>query len=577
MFKFLRKSNDDERPNMLRDVSDLRDLLNYAAESYGEKAAYLYKKKLGGEYLPISFNQFREDVNNLGNALLEAGYKGKHIALIGENRYEWVVSYLAVACGLGVIVPLDKELPVQEIAALIDRADVSAVIYSSKVGSKLKEALEGREDIDLISMEILSSEGSLKSLKALIARGAELRKRGMHRFEGLPIDPNDFCTLIFTSGTTGLAKGVMLCHRNIAYNVSAMAEYMDASAFFDRKVGLSLLPMHHCFGFTADVLTSLHQGGTLAFCEGLKHVAKNMKEAKISYLIAVPLIYESIHDKIWKKAEESGRADKMRAAIKMIKALSHINKKVQRRAARLFKEVHDALGGTPKLLIAGGAPSDPSVMANFNAMGILMVQGYGMTETSPVITLNPWYAPKHASVGLPLPGTEIRIDDPDSDGIGELLCRSDAVMLGYYKDEEETSNVLSEDGWLRTGDYGYADKDGYYYLTGRKKNVIVTKNGKNIFPEEVEYYLLKSPYIEEVIVRGVQDEGKSDLVVCAEIYPNLEKLEEEGSPTGEALRALIKREVDKYNDKMPLYKRVKRFTLRDTCFEKTTTRKIKRW
>ncbi len=562
---------------MLRAVTDLRDLVNYAAESYGDKTAYLYKKKLGGEYMPISFNQFHEDVNNLGNALLEAGYKGKHIALIGENRYEWVVSYMAVACGLGVIVPLDKELPVQEISALIDRADVSTVIYSSKVESKVREALEGREDIELISMELQSNEGNLKSLKALIARGAELTKMGLNRYEKLPIDPDDFCILIFTSGTTGLAKGVMLCHRNVAYNVSALFEYMNASEFFERKVGLSLLPMHHCFGFTADVLTSLHQGGTLAFCEGLKHVSKNMQEAKITYLIAVPLIYESIHDKIWKKAEETRKADKMRAALKMIKALSHINKQVQRRTARLFREVHEALGGTPKLLIAGGAPSDPTVIANFNAMGITMVQGYGMTETSPIITLNPWYAPKHASVGLPLPGTEIRIDNPDSDGIGELLCRSDSVMLGYYKDEEETAKVLSEDGWLRTGDYGYADKDGYYYLAGRKKNVIVTKNGKNIFPEEVEYYLLKSPYIEEVVVRGIEDEGKSDLIVCAEIYPNPEKLEAEGSPSGEALRALIKREVDKCNEKMPLYKRVRRFTLRDECFEKTTTRKIKRW
>ncbi len=562
---------------MLKKVTDLRDLMNYAADSYGDQAAYLYKKKLGGEYFPMSFNQFREDVNNLGNALLEAGYRGKHIALIGENRYEWVVSYFAVACGLGVIVPLDKELPVEEISALLDRADTSAIIFSSKVGSTVKEALKGRDDIDLISMETLKSEGDLKSLKALIARGAELGKMPVARYENLPIDPDDFCTLIFTSGTTGLAKGVMLCHRNIAYNVTASSEYMDARDILDRKVGLSLLPMHHSFGFTADILVSLYQGGTLAFCEGLKHVAKNMREAKITYLIAVPLIYESIHDKIWKKAEEIGKADKMRRALVMIKALSHINKRIQKRTARLFKEVHEALGGTPKLLVSGGAAADPTVIANFNAMGIIMVQGYGMSETSPVITLNPWYASKHASVGLPLPGMELRIDDPDSDGIGEILCRGDAVMLGYYKDEEETSKVLSDDGWLRTGDYGYVDKDGYYYITGRKKNVIVTKNGKNIYPEEVEYYLLKSPYIQEVVVRGIQDEGKSDLVVCAEIYPNPEKLEEEGSPTGEELRAIIKREVDKYNDRMPLYKRVKRFTLRDTCFERTTTRKIKRW
>ena len=561
---------------MLRKVTDLRDLLNYAAAKYGSGAAYLYKEKVGGEYLPVSFERFREDVYSVGNALLADGFAGKHIAVIGENRYEWIVTYFAVACGLGVIVPLDKELPVQEIAALAGRADISAIVYSAKVGEKVKSALEGLEGVTRICMDLPEDGDGVLSFNALRNRGEALRSVGTDNYAALPLDPDEFCTLIFTSGTTGLAKGVMLCHRNLAYDVSALYQYVELDRFKDRKVTLSILPMHHTFEFTADVLGSLHQGGTVAFCEGLKYITKNMEQAKVTYLIAVPLIFENMHSKIWKQAEKAGKADKMRKAIKMVNALSHIDHKVQRKTARLFKDVHNAMGGCVKLFIVGGAASDPNVIRNYISMGINMVQGYGMTECSPIICLNPDYACKPASVGLPLPGTEVYIDDPDSDGIGEIVCKSPAVMLGYYKDKEETAKVLSEDGWLHTGDYGYIDRDGYVYITGRKKNVIVTKNGKNIFPEEVEYYLMKSPFIKEVVVRG-EDDGDKDLAVTAEIYCDPAALQEAGNPEGEALRALIKKEVDACNDMMPLYKRVKRFTIRDTEFDKTTTQKIKRW
>ena len=561
---------------MLRKVTDLRDLLNYAASQYGSGAAYLYKEKVGGEYLPVSFARFREDVYSVGSALLADGYQGKHIAVIGENRYEWIVTYFAVACGLGVIVPLDKELPVQEIAALAGRADISAIVYSAKVGEKVKNALEGLEGVTRICMDLPEDEDGVLSFNTLRNRGEALRSLGTDSYAQLPIDPDAFCTLIFTSGTTGLAKGVMLCHRNLAYDVSALYQYVELDRFHDRKVTLSILPMHHTFEFTADVLGSLHQGGTVAFCEGLKYITKNMEQAKVTYLIAVPLIFENMHSKIWKQAEKAGKADKMRKAIKMVNALSLIDRKVMKKAARLFKDVHSAMGGSIKLFIVGGAASDPNVIRNYISMGINMVQGYGMTECSPIICLNPDYACKPASVGLPLPGTEVFIDDPDSDGIGEIVCRSPAVMLGYYKDEEETSKVLSTDGWLHTGDYGYIDRDGYVYITGRKKNVIVTKNGKNVFPEEVEYYLMKSPFIKEVVVRG-EDDGDKDLAVTAEIYCDPAALQEAGNPEGEVLHALIKKEIDACNDMMPLYKRVKRFTIRDTEFAKTTTQKIKRW
>ena len=561
---------------MLRKVKDLRDLLNYAAERYGEGAAYLYKEKVGGDYLPVSFARFREDVYSLGSALLAEGLEGTHIAVIGENRYEWIVTYFAVACGLGVIVPLDKELPVQELSGLAQRANLSAIVYSAKVGEKVDAALEGMDGIRRICMDFSEEKEGILSFSDLRSKGEDMRACGNDAYAQLPLDPEAFCSLIFTSGTTGLAKGVMLCHRNLAYDVSALVQYVELDRFKDRKVGLSILPMHHTFEFTASVLGSLHQGGTLAFCEGLKYITKNMAEAKVTYLIAVPLIFESMHAKIWKQAEKAGKADKMRKAIRMVNALSYIDRKVQKRTAKLFKEVHNALGGSVKLFIVGGAASDPGVIRNYISMGINMVQGYGMTECAPIICLNPDYACKPASVGLPLPGTEVLIDEPDEDGIGEIVCKSPAVMLGYYKDEEETEKVLNADGWLRTGDYGYVDRDGYVYITGRKKNVIVTKNGKNVFPEEVEFYLLKSPYIREVVVRGVEDEDK-DTIVTAEIFCDETALQEAGNPTEEALHALIKKEIDRCNDMMPLYKRVKRFSLRETEFEKTTTQKIKRW
>ncbi len=568
-------------------IENLRDMLNASAEKYGGKAAYLYKERLGGPYLEISFEQFRNDVYCLGTALLDGGFSGCRMAVIGENRYEWIVSYLTVACGLGVIVPLDRELPPHEIAALIKRADLDAISYSSKVAGKLREALSllAEEGVDAASIRLISMDeppedlGALH-LHALIEKGRKLRAAGTRRYDKLPIDPDEMRILLFTSGTTGLAKGVMLSHRNLCSNVQATAVYVDLDRLSGEKVGLSILPMHHTYEFSANVLGSLYQGGTLAFCEGLKHIVKNMGEAGTTYMIAVPLIFENMHSKIWKKAEKEGRADKMRALLKMIKNLSRIgaiDKRLAKRTARMFKEVHEAFGGRLELMIAGAAAIDPDVISDFNAMGFRMVQGYGMTECSPIIALNPDYAVKAASAGLPLPGTELYIDEPDEAGVGEIVCRSDSVMLGYYKDPEETAKVLSQDRWLRTGDYGYLDASGYVYITGRKKNVIVTKNGKNIFPEEVEYYLCRSRFIKEAVVSGKTDDKSGDLIVSAEIFPDFDAAGEAGADDEEKLRALLRQEVEACNDSMPMYKRIKAFSVRQTEFEKTTTRKIKRW
>ena len=562
----------------VRQVTDLKDILNSSAELYGDRTAYLYKKKLGGDYLPISFQQVREDVEALGTALAGQGLSGLRIGVIGENRYEWVISYLAVANGLGVVVPLDRELPAHEIAALMERAELSALIYSSKVEQKITEALSHVErEVLLISMDSDRHRGKTLSLSELMQIGRQRIKDGDRQYIDAVVDPERMSMLLFTSGTTGLAKGVMLCHRNIASNIYNMSKYVDLTVRQGQQIGLSMLPMHHTYEFTCTIMASFYQGATIAFCEGLKYIVKNMEEAEVTYMIAVPLVFENMHQKIWKQAEKSGKADKMRKAIRMIRTLSYIDKKIQKRTMRLFKEVHAALGGHVRLMVAGAAPINPSVINDFNAMGITMLQGYGMTECSPIIALNPDQCARASAAGLPLPGTEIRIFEPDENGIGEIICKSESVMLGYYKDPEETANVI-RDGWLYTGDYGYFDKDGYVYITGRKKNVIVTKNGKNIFPEEVEYYMNQSPFIAEVVVGGEKEDETGESVVWASIYPDHETiLEQKGVLGEEELKALLKAEIDRLNEQMPFYKRVKRFRIRETEFDKTTTRKIKRW
>jgi long-chain acyl-CoA synthetase len=562
----------------MRQITDLKNLLYTSADLYADRVAYLYKDRLGGDYLPITYAEVRSDVDALGTALLREGLADGHIGVIGENRYEWVVSYLAVANGPGVIVPLDRELPAHEIAALIERAEISAVIFSSKVGQKLDEAMQlVNRSVRLVSMDSESTQGDTLSLPRMIDDGKGRIEQGDRRYIDFEVDADAMSMLLFTSGTTGLAKGVMLCHRNLASNIYSMSKFVDLTVHEKQQVGLSLLPMHHTYEFTCTILGSFYQGATIAFCEGLKYIVKNMEEAGVTYMIAVPLVFENMHHKIWLQAAKGGKADKMRKAIRMIRTLSHIDKKIEKRTKRLFKDVHAAVGGHLRLMIAGAAPIDPDVINDFNAMGFTMIQGYGMTECSPIIALNPEGKARAAAAGLPLPGTEIRISEPGENGTGEIICKSDSVMLGYYKDPEETANAI-RDGWLYTGDVGYFDRDGYLYITGRKKNVIVTKNGKNIFPEEVEFYLNRSPYIAEVIVTGEKESDAGESIVWANIFPDYEAIAEQKGSLGEAeLRALLKSEIDRLNDLMPFYKRVKRFRIRETEFDKTTTRKIKRW
>lgn len=556
-----------------RYINDLKDMLNSSAELYAEEPAYLVKDTPGGKYRPILYKQFKADVDALGTRLIDLGLKGEKIAVIGENSYKWVVSYLGTTNGTGVVVPLDKELPTKEIINLLKRAEVSAIVCSQKLEETVALALKEVEGVRYqirMGAEEHQSENIL-SFDRLLEEGNDLIKKGDQRFIDAHIDREAMCSLLFTSGTTGLAKGVMLSHKNITANVYNMSKYVKIQ---QPGMGLSVLPMHHSYEMTCHIFTGCYQGMCIAICEGLKHIQKNMKESQATVMLGVPLVFETMHKRVWKQVESAGKKDAMQKIVNISKKLKLYNKPAVVR--KMFGQLHQSIGGHMNLFIAGGAAINPDVIRDYEAMGIPMIQGYGMTENAPIIAVNRDRCSKADSVGKPMPGTEVRIADPDKDGVGEIICRGPSVMIGYYNDPEATAQVL-KDGWLYTGDLGYFDEEGFLYVCGRKKNVIVTKNGKNIFPEEVEYYLMLSKYIEEVIVYGTTDSRSGDTIIRADIFPDFAAIaEDKGQLSEEELKRFMKTVIDDTNEQMPLYKRVKRFSIRQEEFEKTTTRKIKR-
>ena len=574
--------NKKKYENQLYDVSyveTLKELVDNSVLKFSDRAAYMYKDDHKEPFKAMTYAEFKDDQNAIGTALIERGFKGSKIAVIGDNSHRWALSYYSVVCGVGVIVPIDRNLEKGEITNLLQRADVEAVFASTKLASTIASLLEElplvkkviimaapEDDVD----EFLEDERFM-TMEQLVSEGKELVAKGNSAYIDAEIHAEDLSTILFTSGTTGLAKGVMLSHRNLSQNVFNMSKYVQIP---DEGRVLDVLPMHHVYEMTCTVMTSFYQGATVVICEGLKYIQQNFVEAECNIMLGVPLIFENIYRKIWTKAEKSGNADKLRRAINMSMKLDFRNKKMVTK--RLFKAVHDIFGESLYILIAGGAAIDPNVISEFEAMGLPMMQGYGMTENSPIIAVNQDRYGKAASVGKPMPGTEVRIVDDDESGIGEVICKGPSVMMGYYKDAENTAKTI-KDGWLYTGDYGYLDEDGFLYITGRKKNVIVTKGGKNIFPEEVEYYLLLSDFISEVIVYGKHEEIKDDLICTAIMYPDFKALENAGYMTDEEKYRKLKEAVEEANSKMPPFKRVKRIEIREDDFIKTTTLKIKRF
>lgn len=555
----------------VREIKNLRELLDSSAVLYQDRTSFMERYEEGKEFEKISYWQLKQDVNALGTALISMGLKDRKIAVIGDNSYYYVVTYFAVANGTGVIVPIDKELPENEVLNLIERAGVSCVVFDDKLSPMMKNFQEKVNTLEhFISMGRKNGDFG-RHISEIIDMGKVMLSSGDSSFIKAEIDEEKMCSLLFTSGTTGMAKGVMLSHKNIAANVYNLSKYVNIKY---PGTGLSVLPMHHSYEMTCHIMAGLYQGITIAICEGLRHIASNLVEVKATVMLGVPLVFEATHKKVMKQAQASGKGVTIRRAIELSKRLKLYNRGDT--AKKLFTDVHKATGGHIGLFISGGAAINPEVIKDFEAMGFPMIQGYGMTENAPIIAVNKDMYSKAESVGFPLPGTEVMISDPDEQGTGEIICKGPSVMLGYYENREETQRVLKE-GWLYTGDYGYFDDDGMLYISGRKKSVIVTKNGKNIFPEEVEFYLTESEYILEALVFG-EDDIDGDVVIKAILFPNFELLmEEKGEQSDEEIKKLLKEEIDRINDFMPLYKRVRRFGIRRLEFEKTTTRKVKRF
>ncbi len=557
----------------VRKISNLKDMIEQSAKIYADKAAFLVKPKSGGDYVPVTYKNFKQDIDVLGTALLSLDLKGKKIALIGENRYEWATSYLAACNGTGIIVPLDKELPQNEIENCLVRSHADAIIFSGTVSKNIENILKNITTCKyFINMDIQEDTNGQLSYSKLLEKGQELLQQGNREFLDAEIDNEAMNILLFTSGTTDKSKAVMLSHRNIAENLMAMCSmlYID-----EKDVFLSVLPMHHTYECTCGFLCQMYRGCTVAFCEGLRHIVKNLRESGCTVMNGVPLVFESIYKQLMNQvAKKPGGPRKLKLGIRISKLAAIFGADIRR---KLFAEIHDALGGHLRLFISGAAAIDPEVSKGFRAIGIKLVQGYGLTECAPIVGLNRdcWF--KDDAAGLPLPGLKVVIDQPNSEAIGEIKVQGPSVMLGYYENKEATDACI-KDGWFHTGDMGFIDSDGFIHITGRMKNVIVTKNGKNVYPEEIETLLNRSDYIKESLVYGL--DGKEDVVVCAQIVPDKEKIEEDiknGVIEEKDVHSIINSEVKRINKELVTYKYVKEFILRDTEFEKTTTKKIKRY
>ncbi len=556
----------------VRQIHDLRDMLNGSAEQFGDKAAFLVKREEGGAYEPVSFAQFKRDVDAFGTALISLGLQNGRVAIVGENRYEWAVAYLATVNGTGTVVPLDKEIPFSELESLVQRAKVDAIVFSAAKQKDITGLRAGlKEGCRLISMDLTGETDGMLSFPELLALGERRLADGDRSFLDAPIDVEAMRILLFTSGTTDKSKAVMLSHRNICWDLMDMCAmlYIGPEDTF-----LSVLPLHHTYECTCGFLCQVYRGSTIAYCEGLRHILKNLKEAKVTVMNCVPLILESMHRRIWDQAaKDPALLKKLKTGIKLSNALRLVGVDLRR---KLFARVHENFGGHLRMLISGGAAIDPIVVKGLQDLGIHCVQGYGLTECSPIIALNRNCDFKNDAAGLPIPHAEVKIFEADGTGVGEIIARGPNIMLGYYENEEATNACLI-DGWFHTGDLGFIDKDGFVHITGRKKNVIVTKNGKNIYPEEIEYLLGRSPLIQESMVYGRPADDDGELEVAAEIFPNMEKMAEhlgEEKPSDDKIYAAVDEVVRAVNKELALYKYIRYFTVRDEEFVKTTTKKI---
>lgn len=551
-------------------INDFRELVNRYKILYFNKTAFEYKETPHSkEHIKISYAKFADDIEALGTALLDLGLRDKRIAIISPNRYEWCVSYLAVTTSDIVVVPLDKSLPNNEIKDLIIRSKVDGVIFDSKYAEVFHKLQEDNTN-NLKYYICMDQVDGFDSYNTLIEKGSSLIKEGSSDYFDITIDNKKMSIMLFTSGTTSMSKAVALSQSNICEDIYALSQMTDIRK---EDVFLSFLPLHHTFESTCTFLYGSYSGITIAFCDGLKYVQKNLAEFNVTGFVCVPLMLEIMYKKIRKGIEEKGKAKMVKFASKLCNFFLKIKIDIRR---LVFKEILNNLGGKLRILIAGGASMSKEAIQGFLDLGINLLQGYGLTETSPVLAGENDKYKRAGSVGFPLPGLEVKIDNPGKDGIGEIIAKGPTVMIGYVDNPEATNEAL-KDGWFYTGDLGYIDKDGFLFITGRKKDVIVLKNGKNIFPEELEILINQLTYVSESMVFGRPcDDG--DYKVCAKIVYQEETMKElyPDISSTDYMNIVWEDIKNKVNHTMPAYKYIREIILTDKPLIKTTTQKIKR-
>ena len=559
-------------------IDDMRSLVEEAAQNFSDSTAISYKENYWDkEVRKVSFTQWRDDVRNLGTALIANGLREENIAIVGENSYGWCCSFFAVMAIGSVTVPVDKELPVEDIDGIITTTGCKAVIFGKSAEAKVKEILRngGFKSVEiLISVAAESSVATadlagkkLNTLAQLQERGEQLYKDGDNSYYDYKIDTNRLASIVFTSGTTGKGKGVMLSQANIGLDMTLGMYNFDIT----RKT-LHVLPPHHTFGSTVNYVGHLSQGCEVYISSGLKHVSEEIKEQQPTHLILVPAFLEAMNKKIWATARKTGKEGLLKMMIKVSDLLRKVGIDVRR---KLFSSVLSAFGGKLELVICGGAKLDEDIIRTFDSLGITILNGYGITECAPLISANRNKYRKPGSVGTPILACRVKIDNPDENGEGEICVKGPNVMLGYYNNPEATAEVFDKDGFFHTGDYGKLDEEGWIYITGRKKNLIILSNGKNVYPEEIEADLQKVEGVSEVVVYAGESRVQKDkITIVAEIYPDAELLADKGVSD---LQAYFEGQVRILNAKMPSYKAVKHVKLRNVEFQKNTSRKITRF
>lgn len=551
-----------------KDLKNIKEIIYNSAEEYKDKIAFVIKHQENKEkrYENISYEKLLEDINNLGSSLYNLGLKGKRVAIIGKNRYEWVVSHLANLLGGIVSVPLDKDLQYDELESSLIRSKADCIIFDEKLTDMINQIKE-KQNTNLTEYICMSKCDDFKSVRELIENGKELSKEEYINFE---VKSDEMNILLFTSGTTSKSKAVMLSQRNVASNIYALKSVEDIR---ETDTNIAFLPFHHIFGSTC-LIMMLACGVKTVFPDGLRYIKQNLNEYKVSVFVGVPVLVEAIYKTIMKEVDKQGKTKVIKIARKVSNFLLKLHIDIRR---KLFKQILDALGGELRFVITGGAPADPEILNGFNDIGVKTLQGYGLSETSPVIAAENVKIMKNGSVGVPMINDTIEIVNKDEHGIGEIRVKGPNVMLGYYEMEEETKNVL-KDGWFYTGDLGYFDKKGYLFITGRNKNLIVLKNGKKVFPEELETLVNRLELVEESMVFGLPDENdKNDVKLSVKIVYNKDVVKEKyDGKSEEELYQIIWEQIKNLNTSFPRYKHIQHMILTGEELIKTTTKKVKR-